>query len=161
MSTLLFIALALHVLAAVSWIGGMVFLSWVFVPLLRRSEPTSGSAVIFRAAARRFRFLVWLAIAVLLTTGPVLLHARGWTITDPSRWPSTLSIKLIFVCALLTLTFLHELVPGPRIKHGALITANEMPLREGILPILASWIPRLALMLSLAVVVAALSLSRA
>ena len=66
-----------HLLAAISWIGGTIFLSLVLLPVLRREPFASQRAVLFRTTARRFRAGVWGAIAVLLFTGPLLLHQRG------------------------------------------------------------------------------------
>ena len=67
----------LHVLAAVSWIGGMIFLSLVLAPLVRSRKAAPEFMALFRSGARRFRFGVWGAIAVLLSTGPMLLQQRG------------------------------------------------------------------------------------
>ena len=46
---------AIHLLAAVTWIGGMVFLSSVLSPLLRSENVT---AALFRSVAKRFRLVV-------------------------------------------------------------------------------------------------------
>ena len=73
----------LHLVAAVSWIGGMVFLSVVLVPILKREPFASQKALLFLAMARQFRVVVWGMIAVLLFTGPLLLHQRGIPIADP------------------------------------------------------------------------------
>jgi len=84
----------LHLLAAIAWIGGMLFLSVVLVPVLRCEPFASQKAVLFRAIARRFRSVVWSAITILLFTGPLLLHQRGIPITDPSAWPDRKSTRL-------------------------------------------------------------------
>lgn len=55
---------SLHVIAAVSWVGGMVFLSFVFAPLVRNGS-LPGAPALFRAAALRFRVMAWSAVAVL------------------------------------------------------------------------------------------------
>jgi putative copper resistance protein D len=73
----------LHLLAAFSWIGGMIFLSVVLVPVLKREPFASQKTVHFQTIAWRSRAVVWGAIAVLLFTGPLLLHQRGIPITDP------------------------------------------------------------------------------
>ena len=68
----------LHMLAAVNWIGGTIFLSAVLVPVLRREPFASQKALLFRTVARRFRMVVWGAITILLLTGFPLLHQRGF-----------------------------------------------------------------------------------
>ena len=44
----------LHVLAAVSWIGGSIFLSVVLVPVLRREPFASQKTALIRTTALRF-----------------------------------------------------------------------------------------------------------
>ena len=61
--------------------------------VLRREPFALQKAVLFRATALRFRMVVWGAIAVLLPTGPLLLHQRGIPIAAPSEWPMTLSVS--------------------------------------------------------------------
>jgi putative copper resistance protein D len=106
----------LHVLAAVSWVGGMIFLSLVLGPLVRSRKAAFEFMALFRSAARRFRFVVWGAIAVLLSTGPVLLHLRNLSVLDPTGWPHVLWMKLGLVGALLLLTVMHDLLLGPQTR---------------------------------------------
>ena len=80
----------LHVLAAVSWIGGMIFLSLVLAPLVGSRKAAPEFMALFRSAAHRFRFVVWGAIVVLLITGPVLLQQRGLFLLNPAEWPHVL-----------------------------------------------------------------------
>lgn len=161
MSILWFAVLFLHLIAAVSWIGGMVFLSISLAPLLRSRRASSEVVGFFRAAAQRFRIMVWIAIAVLLSSGPMLLHARGLSIVDPGGWPSILTIKLTLVFVLIVLTVLHDLVLGPEIKQAAMIPIGERTTRQQLVVRSASWIPRVALLLSLVVLATAVALARA
>lgn len=107
------LALWIHLLAAISWIGGMVFLSLVLAPLVRSRRAAPEFMAVFRLAARRFRFIVWGAIAVLLSTGPLLVLQRGWSLFDPKEWPLALGIKISLVVILLVLTLSHDLLFGP------------------------------------------------
>ena len=45
----------LHILAAVTWIGGMIFLSLVLAPLVRGRKAAPEFMALFRSAALRFR----------------------------------------------------------------------------------------------------------
>jgi hypothetical protein len=67
----------LHVLATVSWIGVMIFLSVVLVPVLKHEPFASQKALLFRTVARRFRVVVWGAITILLLTGPPVTPSAG------------------------------------------------------------------------------------
>lgn len=108
------VILWMHVMAAVVWIGGMLFLSLVAVPVLKPRSSGPTHAELFRSMARRFRLIVWMAIATLLTTGPVLLSLRGFSLLEPAQWPAVLSVKLGLVALLFTLTGTHDLLIGPR-----------------------------------------------
>ncbi len=150
----------LHVLAAVSWIGGMVFLSLVLVPVLKGDSFASQRGALIRAVALRFRPVVWTAIAVLLTTGPLLVRQHGWPLDDPSGWPAVLGLKLALVVLLLALTAAHDFVLGPRI--GRMLQTPEASRTDDDRRLVrwASWLPRLSLLLALAVLGAATAVVR-
>lgn len=150
----------LHVLAAVSWIGGAIFLSVVLVPVLRREQFASQKAVLIRTTALRFRAVVWVSIATLLLTGPMLLHQRGIPIADPARWPTILSIKLGFVAILLLFTVTHDLILGPRVGRILQIPAESRTSSDHAIVAWSPWIARSSLVLALAVLLAAVVLVR-
>lgn len=151
--------LSLHILAAVSWIGGMVFLSLALAPLVRNGS-FPGATALFRAAALRFRLMVWSAIAILLTTGPILLHQRGTSLLDPNQWPPVLRIKLSLVALLLLLALTHDLVLGPRVSRISALPASERTGSEAALMRTSRWLPRFALLTAVGVLIAAAMLAR-
>lgn len=114
--------LTLHVLAAVYWLGGMLFLAAVEAPALRRLPDAELRRHLFEDAGRRFRRSGWVAIVVLLVTGVLNLHFRGALSDalhgDPvlwgSRWGHALGWKLGIVGTMLTIAILHDFVYGPR-----------------------------------------------
>jgi copper resistance protein D len=151
----------LHVLAAVSWIGGTIFLSVVLAPLLKREPFASQRSLLFRTVARRFRVVVWGAIAILLLTGPPLLHQRGIPIMNPSEWPMILSVKLGLVATLLLLTLAHDLIIGPRVGRILQIAIENRTNSDRAMVAWSPWIARSSLVLTLAVLFAAVVLVRA
>jgi uncharacterized membrane protein len=150
----------LHLLAVVSWIGGTIFLSVVLVPVLRREPFASQKALLFRTIARRFRAVVCGAIAVLLFTGPPLLHQRGIPIADPSGWPMVLTAKLGLVTFLLFLTLTHDLILGPRVGRILRLPTESRTRLDHTLVAWSPWIARFSLFLALAVLFAAVVLMR-
>ncbi len=98
----------LHLLGAVIWIGGMLFLSLVLTPVLR-ARPPGERAALLSAVGRRFLKVGWTALGTLLLTGPTLWALRGFQITP------ALAIKLILVAAILYLSVLHDFFLGPRL----------------------------------------------
>ncbi len=149
-----------HMLAAVSWIGGSIFLSVVLVPVLRREPFASQKAVLIRTTALRFRVVVWGAIATLLLTGPLLLHERGIPIMNPTGWPMVLSVKLGLVAILLLFTVTHDLIIGPRVGRILQIPAESRTSSDHAMVIWSPWIARCSLVLTLAVLLAAIVLVR-
>jgi uncharacterized membrane protein len=150
----------LHVLAAVSWIGGTIFLSVVLVPALKREPFASQRSLLFRTIALRFRVVVWGAIAVLLFTGPLLLHQRGIPITDPSGWPMVLAVKLGLVAILLLLTLTHDLILGPRVGRIVQLPTESRSRSDHALLLWSPWVARFSLFLALALLFAAVMLVR-
>jgi putative copper resistance protein D len=63
------ISMYIHVIAAVVWTGGMLFLGLVVVPITQALQPPDSGARVVRAADRRFRNITWVCIAALLVTG--------------------------------------------------------------------------------------------
>jgi putative copper resistance protein D len=150
----------LHILAAMSWVGGMIFLSLVLAPLVRSRKAAPEFMALFRSAALRFRPVVWTAIGILLITGPLLLSQRGLSVTDPASWPGIVTVKLALVGLLLFLTLLHDLLLGPRVSRVSAIPESQRTTGEQFVFKTARWLPRLSLLLALAVVVSAVVLAR-
>lgn len=150
----------LHLLAAVAWIGGMVFLSLVLVPTLKQEPFAAQRGFLIQAAAGRFRALVWGSLFVLLATGPLLALNQGLLLADPSSWPSIFSVKMALVTLLLALTAAHDFWLGPRLSEILRQPDTSRSEQERRLVAWASWLPRLSLLVALAVLAAAVSLAR-
>ena len=150
----------IHLVAAISWIGGMIFLSVVLVPILKREPFASQKTLLFLAMARRFRLVVWGVIAVILFTGLLLLHQRGIPIADPSSWPTILSVKLALVAILLFLTLTHDLIIGPRVGRIIQAPTESRTRFDHALVLWSRWVARFSLLLALAVLFAAVMLAR-
>lgn len=151
---------SLHILAAVTWIGGMLFLSLVLAPVVRSRKAAPEFMALFRSAALRFRVVAWTAIGALLLTGPMLLLQRGISLSAPSSWPYIVRLKLALVGVLLVLTVLHDLVLGPRVSRTVAIPESSRTAWDHLVVRTARWLPRVSLLLALAVMVAASVLAR-
>jgi putative copper resistance protein D len=144
------IVLWLHILSAITWIGGMIFLSAALVPYARTLDPASRSRII-AGAGRRFRTVSWIAIALLFLTGFANLGFLGLTsqlgsyLTSPVGQP--LLWKLILVALMILLSLVHDVIIGPRATQDP----QNMSLRRA-----SSWIGRVNLLLGLVVLYLAL-----
>jgi len=105
----------IHLLAAVVWVGSMIFFSLVVMPALRQGLPPPRRQELIRVLGRRYRVLGWASIGVLLITGPLLAWRHG--VVWSSGFGQLLSLKLILVGVMLALTVLHDLSIGPRVAQ--------------------------------------------
>ena len=107
-------SVCLHVLAAATWIGGMVVFVTALMPYFRNQDERVRAAFV-DAFGRRFRVITWVCFGVLAVTGTFNLWARGVLPGDLLRpeWRATsfgqlLLAKLAVVTIAVTLTALHE-----------------------------------------------------
>ena len=63
-----------HLLAAIVWFGGVIFSTFVAMPILQRNLPPQNLLAIHN----RFRVLIRLMIHVLLTTGAMVFFIVAW-----------------------------------------------------------------------------------
>lgn len=63
------LALALHALAAVIWVGGMAFAYWFLRPVAASVLAGPARLALWRGVFARFFPVVWISVAVLLATG--------------------------------------------------------------------------------------------
>lgn len=110
----------LHILAATTWIGGMLFLVLVVVPWLRRGDRAAAGAFL-RETGARFRNVGWACFGILLVTGTFNLWVRGVRFSDFTRveWLSSpfgavVTLKLGVFAMVLIVSAVHDLVVGPR-----------------------------------------------
>jgi uncharacterized membrane protein len=164
MSPLYYANVTLHVLAAMLWLGGMFFLGVVGAPVLRSIEPPAVRQRIFQQLGLRFRSAGWWSIAVLIGTGVINLHYRGWLRWDgvlgaAAFWRTAtghaLAAKLASVAAMLIVSAIHDFVLGPRAGHAEPGSPRALLLRRR-----ASILARVNALLGVLIVVAAVRLAR-
>lgn len=109
----------LHIIAAMTWVGGMLFLVLVVVPWLRRGDRATAGAFL-RETGQRFRAVGWACFALLLATGLFNLWARGVRLADFGRlgWLTSgfgrsVLIKLGLFAAVLAMSVVHDFFVGP------------------------------------------------
>lgn len=120
MHALYYTSVVIHILAAVTWIGGMFFLMLVVVPWLRGRDRQS-AALFLRETGTRFRTVGWVCFGLLLLTGSFNLWVRGvrWSsFTDPawlaSPFGTAVVLKLAVFAVVLLISAVHDFVLGPR-----------------------------------------------
>jgi putative copper resistance protein D len=139
MPPLYWVSVNLHVLSAMFWLGGMLFLGVVGAPALRAVEPATLRQQFFHSLGVRFRSAGWVAIAVLVLTGFVNLHFRGllqWSgvLGDGEFWATSvghsLAAKLVLVTIMLAVSAVHDFVLGPAAGRAAAGSAGALRFRR-------------------------------
>ncbi len=157
-----------HLLAAVVWVGGMLFVGLVVIPASRQlSSPTGPQIVSF--VGRRFRSIGWAMMAVLLLTGVLIAWSHDITpasILNGSALDShlgrTLAAKTGLFLAMVLLSALHDFALGPRaaaLQRQAL-QQPDLAGRARRLRSITSWLARLNALVALAILGLAVLLFR-
>ncbi len=161
--SLYYLNVALHLLAALFWLGGMFFLAAVGAPVLRKVEPPELRAHLFQALGESFRVSGWVAIGVLLLTGTANLYFKGLlsleVLTASAFWDGAygraLFWKLLAVSGMVAVSFIHDFILGPRSTRADQGSPHALRLRRQ-----AALLARFNALLGIAVVLAAVALTR-
>lgn len=153
----------LHVLAALLWLGGMLFLGVVGAPVLRKVEPPALRAQLFNQLGRQFRAVGWACIAVLLVTGVFNLYFRGVLygaqLSSAAFWRTpygiSLGVKLACVTVMVTLSAIHDFGHGPAAARHRPGTPEALRHRRQ-----AAWLARTNALIGIVLIIAAVRLAR-
>lgn len=161
--SLYYLNVTVHLLAALLWLGGMLFLAAVGAPVLRRVEPPALRAELFRALGERFRAVGWGALGVLVLTGVANLHFRGWlsaeALGSAAFWGTphgrALAWKLGAVAVMLGVSGVHDFVLGPAAGRLPAGSPAALAARRR-----AAWLARINALVGIVLVTAAVRLAR-
>ncbi len=135
----------IHVLAAVTWLGGMLFIALVFVPVSRRVQDSHLRVDLISQTGKRFRTVGWIALGLLIVSGLVILFRHPWLLQVPA-----FQLKAALVLLTLGLSALHDFILGPRV--GRLPPEETAPRKR------LSWIARVNVLIVLTIVLLGISL---
>jgi len=164
MSATYYAVVTIHVLTALFWLGGMSFIAIIGAPLLRSVQPPELRQRLFRDLGLRFRTAGWIAIAILIVTGVINLHYRGWLQWDgvwasPAFWHSgvghSLACKLIAVTAMVAVSAVHDFILGPAAGRQTPGSPRAIAFRRH-----AAHLARANAVLGIIIVIAAVRLAR-
>ena len=134
----------LHVLAAMVWIGGMLFVALVLVPTARRLDDPVLRTRLVHAMGVRFRAVGWIALAVMIATGLLNLWYRPDLLYSPRfHWKAGLVVLTLLLAAL------HDFGLGPRAGR---------PGADPVARVRASWVARVNVVVARVIVLLGLSL---
>ena len=150
----------IHLIAATFWVGGILFLSLVAVPLLKKAPDPVTAQRAFINLALRFRRFVWVALALLVVTGTILLPGQVNLVTPLGEWPPAVLTKLSLVLLLVVVSLAHDQFIGPKVRILKHKPTSELTMVETILIRFSPLIGRLTMLLGLGVLLAAVFMVR-
>jgi copper resistance protein D len=161
MSPLYKIAVVIHVLSAVIWVGGVLFMGLVAVPAARKLAPKTRRAVTTRLGFA-FRPVGWVCLTLLVVTGTYMMYSWGasWeNVLDLSFFGAAhtrlLGYKLIAVIVMLSVSFAHDWYLGPRAAEAEHGSEQAETFRR-----VAGWLGRITGLLVLVIVFLAVFVAR-
>lgn len=112
------ISAILHILAAVTWIGSMIYSQYAIMPALKPLGPTKAHAV-NGLATKSFSGLTWASLVVLLATGIYATVGKWDELTPLTTEPAGITwlIKMALVAVLTVILLFQFYQYGPRMKQ--------------------------------------------
>lgn len=148
---MLILALWLHVLGVVVWMGGLMYQAHVLLPAAR-----SGQAAAFAAAATRSRPQAWIALGLVVLTGFYNVTRLGpLDRVMQSGAAQLLAGKFILVLVAVALVGQRDFAQVPRLARALAAGADPGPALRAI-----TWLDHLVLGLGVAIVYLGLAISR-
>jgi uncharacterized membrane protein len=118
----------IHLVAAMTWVGGMLFFWMVVKPAFVRSNAQPHGFGSLQNIEDRFRRIRWLSLVVLLATGVYNLIHEGGSARLESSWGGILMVKLLLVAMVVGLTGIHDFFltsVGRRLWAGSSVTLKD------------------------------------
>ena len=120
------LALLLHIISAIFWVGGMLFLVLVIAPYLKTLTDPKDKSKIFQVVGKQFRLWGWVAIITLLVTGPVILymiygipvHKAFSASVHSTGFGKALGLKLALVILIVLSAGVHDFWIGPKARNS-------------------------------------------
>jgi uncharacterized membrane protein len=118
----------IHLLAAATWVGSQIFMFAAVAPALRTLDEAArrGAVVVLN---RRFAWLGWGALAILVLTGIDNAIREGDVFDFDVRYGWIFVAKLALVAVVFVLTAIHSYAVGPRLmalQEGGQASAAEL-----------------------------------
>jgi uncharacterized membrane protein len=117
----------LHLLAVITWLGGMLFMNLILMPGMMALDSAQRGALI-GAVAKRFSIAAWTSVIVLLITG-VLKTPPGMMFAPASHYGGVLLLKHILILIAIIIGLTISLGVAPKLSKLA-PKAGEAPSSE-------------------------------
>lgn len=103
-----------HVLAAVTWIGGMIFMNLVVMPAQMAIAPQERGKLV-GAVAKKFTVVAWSCVIVLIVTG-IMKTPTGMMFNPGSDFGLWLTIKHVIIILMIVIGIYISVVLAPKMN---------------------------------------------
>ena len=141
----------IHLLAAITFIGGWMFVQLALKPGLtegRTQSPSSDSLEVVKRVGNRFRTIGWVSLFVLILTGASQLLDESGSARIETGWGLIMMFKLFVFAIVGGLVFVHDLILDPYAGSSKANAESSSPL---LFSAKVVWVQRCILGLSLGV----------
>jgi uncharacterized membrane protein len=124
----------LHMLATVVWIGGLVTLVILVLPVAKRLLEPDLFAQFLEGLQRRLDPLGWLSLSVLLVTGLFQMSANpnyNGLLSISNRWAASILIKHVLFLGMIAVSAYMTWALFPAIRRNALLKTKGVDAIEG------------------------------
>lgn len=122
------LAYALHMLATVLWIGGILYQSLFLLPVIRSSQEATTTLILLERLRLRFQPAAWLSLAVLIGTGLVQMTANPYYdgfLTIENTWSQAILLKHISIAVMIILAAYQSFVLYPKLTRTLIMRTQQ------------------------------------
>ena len=103
----------IHLAAAITLIGGLLFSQLVLTPVARKAPADSKAGEILRLSGRRFRTIAWVSLIILILTGAYQMLNESGAARIETAWGVVLMLKLFLFAIAFGLLLIHDFIMDP------------------------------------------------
>ena len=109
----IYLVIWIHLVAAVTLIGGVIFFNFVLKPGLQEVKSEQEKNEILRKIGQRFRTVTWICLITLILTGAFNMLYEGGSARIETTWGVILMLKLFLFVITFGLILIHDFVLDP------------------------------------------------
>jgi uncharacterized membrane protein len=106
-----------HLLATVTWIGGMIYGHFILFPAQAGLQPGERGKLM-GAISKRFLIAAWISVIVLITTG-LIKTPSGFLLNTSINFGMWLTVKHIFIMLMIVTGLVISLYLAPKMRSSA------------------------------------------
>ena len=112
-----------HGIAASIWVGGLIFIGFVFMKSLLKNRSNPLNSIILSVIIPRYSVIIVTILGIVILTGPLLLYVLEDNIqlTAHSYYGKLLMIKLLIGTSMILLGFYHQRITQKNVMNDSIL----------------------------------------